>query len=588
MNRKVLSMTALAVMTGVVVSACGGGGSNTQQPGGTNPAPVVDAGTPVKGGTYTTATTADATILNPILYQDATTGGMLGYMFEPLLKINDKWERIPALAEATPNIEENGLKWTFQLRKGVKWHDGAPFTAKDVKFTYTAVLHPGYTGVRASTIAGTNLKGAAALRAKYKEIDTANGDNKDAAMTAKVAEWDKWVASDALEIKDDHTIIVRFDKQNATAMNSLAGFLIIPEHKLKDELGAKMKDSAFNASPIGTGKFKFGEWKKGERLVLKANDDWWGGRPYIDEYVLRVFPDINTAMAALEKGEIDSSSVDVEQFDRFKADVQIVNLYEYSNTSYRHIVLDHKNELFQDKNVRLALAHAFDKEMLVKQILQGHGIAAWSHGTPSRWDFNGNVFKPAFDKKKAEELLDAAGWTKGSDGIREKNGKKFAFEFNFVSNSKLDSEAAQVVQAAWKEIGVDANLKGLEFATILDLSDAGNPNRKQPPAYILGWSLGSEPDATSIWACDGSFNDPSYCNKEVDELLAKGRTELDQNKRKEIYAQFQAKLAEDQAAIFLWFPNSVFGINKRVKGPIAGTPIGIEHNIEKWYIEGGK
>jgi peptide/nickel transport system substrate-binding protein len=574
MKRHLLTAAAAAVLLSMAVVGCGG-----SKPAATETKAA--AGTPVKGGTYTYANTVDATFLNPILNQDQVSAELNGLIFDSLLNLNEKQEWVPWLAEALPTIEENGLKWTFKLRKDAKWQDGQELTAADVKFTFGAILHPGYTGVRASGL--TAMKGVTPLRNGYKDTDKKVTD-KDAALKEKVAAWEAWQKSDAIETPDKYTVVFRFDKPFAPAMSNIAGRGIIPEHLLKNEVGAAMKDSKFNRNPVGSGRFKFAEWKTNERIVLKANDTWWGGRPNIDEYVYRVFPDANTAMAALEKGEIDRAKVAVEQVAHFQNDVSHITLNEYPTTNYRNLAFDNKNPFFADKNVRYALAMAFDKEQLVGKLLQGHGTTAWSHGTPTRWDFNPNVKKFAFDQAQAKKLLDDAGWKVGPDGIRVKDGQKFSFDFYFVTGNKLEADAAQVIQAAWKEVGVEANLKGTDQPTLLDLSDAGNPNRKQPPVYLLGWSLGSEPDSYSIWACDGTFNDVSYCNKDVDDLENKGRAEMDQAKRKEIYSQIQAKLAEDQPYIWLWFPNAVEGMHKRVQGPVKGTPVGIEWNIEKWWI----
>ncbi len=583
MKRRTLSSVAGSLLVATVLTACSSG--STPAPSAPAPSTPAASETPVQGGTYTVASTIDATFLNPILNQDAVSNDLNALIYDSLLQLNDKQEWIPWLAEALPTIEEGGLKWTFKLRQDAKWQDGQELTSADVKFTFGAILHPGYTGVRASGL--TAIKGVTDLRNGYKETD-GKGTDKEAALKEKAAAWEAWQQTDAIETPDKYTVIFRFDKPFAPAMSNIAGRGIIPQHLLKDQVGVAMKDAAFNRSPVGSGRFQFGEWKTNERIVLKANPNWWGGRPNIDEYVFRIFPDTNTAMAALEKGEIDRAAVQVDQFDHFQNDVQLVNLYEYATTQYRNIAFDLKNPLFADKNVRTALATALDKENLVAKLLQGHGITAWSHGTPTRWDFNPDVKKYAYDPEAAKKALDAAGWTVGPDGVRVKDGQKFSFDLYFVTGNKLEAEAAQVVQAAWKEVGVEANLKGTDQPTLLDLSDAGNPARKQPPAYLLGWTLGSEPDSYAIWACDGSFNDISYCDPTVDELENKGRTELDQAKRTEIYGQIQAKLAEDQPYLWLWFPNAIQGIHKRVKGPIAGTPVGIEWNIQEWWIQPDK
>jgi peptide/nickel transport system substrate-binding protein len=576
----------------MLITACGSRPAQEpapqpQQPQQQQPSPAPKQEGPVRGGTLTIGNTADATFLNPILHQDAFSSQIHQYIFDSLLGLNEKYEMVPWLATELPVIEDGGKKLTFKLRRDVKWHDGQTFTSKDVRFTFEAILHPTYTGVRASGY--TALKGVADLRRQYsairkevsdKAISQEDGDKK------LVEAFQKWQAeSGAVVTPDDYTVVFQLDQVFAPALGNIALRNIIPFHRLKDEMGAKMKDSEFNRSPIGTGRYSFVEWRTKERIVLKANENWWGGRPHIDQIVIRILPDNNTMMAALERGEVDWAGIDPDQFDRFKNDVKHVQALSYASTRYSQITFDMANDLFNEKAVRHALSHALNKEQMVAQIMQGHAEIAWSHGTPSRWDFNPNVPKYPYDVNKAKQMLDQAGWRPGSDGIRAKDGKKLAFEFYYVGNDKVAQETAQVVQAAWKEVGVEVNLKGIDYTTLLDISDAGNPQRKQPPAYILGWSLGSEPDSYAIWACDGSFNDISYCNKDVDDLLVKGRTTLEQDKRKEFYYKLQEILADDQPYIWLWFTNRIQGLNGRVKGPIVLTPVGIDWNIHHWWID---
>jgi peptide/nickel transport system substrate-binding protein len=573
---------AVALVSATLLSACSGSKSATTTDAGKA------ASGPVKGGTLTIATTQDATFLNPILNQDQQSTYLMQFLYDRLLDLDEKGNYIPDLATGQPKIEDNGLKLTFTLRKESKFSDGQPVTSKDVAFTFQAIMHPGYSGTRASGL--TPLKGAQALRDAYKKNAA---DVKDKKLTQEDADkqnlalWETWKKdSGAILTPDDTTVVFQLDKPYAPVLATLTDRGIMPEHVWKDYLGAKMKEAPMNRAPVSSGRYTIVEWKATDRIVMKANDNWWGGRPNIDTVIFKQFADANTALAALEKGEVDMfAQLPVDQLDRVQNDDKQLAIYEYPQNAYRNVALDIANPLFADKNVRYALAMSFDKEKLVKQLFNGHALPAWSHASSVRWDFNPNVKKFSFDKAGAEKLLDDAGWKMGPDGIRVKDGKKFEFDFYFVTSRKEDSEAAQVLQAAWKAIGVSANLKGTDYNTILDISDAGNPKRNQPPAYILGWNVGmNEPDSFSTWGCGQSFNDISYCNKDVDALLQQGRTEMDQAKRKEIYSQFQAKLAEDQPYLWLWYPNAIVGINKRVQGPIKATPLGVDWNLEKWWI----
>lgn len=584
MQKRFLMLLTVLLALAMVASGCSKAPDAKNEPA---PSAGTNAGTPVKGGTFTYAYTADVSQMLPTYSQDTASAFMQRLVFDSLLRLNDKWEWQPWVATGLPAITNDGKTYTFNLRKDVKFHDGQPLTAKDVQFTFQQVYHPGYNGVRASNF--TRLRGVTDLRKLYSEL---NGQVEEKKLTReeadkqKLAAWQKWCKeSGAVEAPDDYTVVFNLDKTFGPLLNYVAGVGIMPKHLLESQLG-KMKESEFARAPIGSGQYKFDEWKTQDKIVLKANDDWWGGRPNIDTFIWKVYPDSNTAMAALEKGEVDYTTLEYENIPHFKNDVKSVNVLIYPSTNYRQLSLDVNNDLFKDVKVRHALAYTVDKELIVKQLLQGYGKPAWVHGLPDRFDYNPDIFKPAYDPKKAEALLDEAGWTKGSDGFRAKEGKRFAFDLYFTNASKTDVETAQVLQEAWKKLGIDVNLQAVDEPTLMDISDAGNPERKQPPMYIYGWALGVEPDPYAIWACDGSFNDIGYCSQKADELIEKGRDESDQSKRKVIYQEFQATLAQDQPYIWLYYYENTDGLAARVKGPITGNSQDLFWNFGKWWIEG--
>jgi len=567
---------ALVVLTlfllSIALAGCGGG-AKPQSEG----KPAEDK--PVTGGTYVRTTIGDAVTLNPILTTDTASSDVTSLVHSALIKFDDKLNVLPDLATKW-TVSPDGKVWTFELRKDVKWHDGKPFTAKDVKFTFESILHPGYTGVRASNY--QKLLGAEeyqkALAALQK--DKKDGKIKEDEYNKKSLElFEQWKAKGAIKIIDDYKIEFTLAAPYAPFLTQSLGMGIIPEHLLKDVQGAAMKDAPYNRAPIGTGPYKFKEWKKGELIVLEANPDYYGGRPYIDQVVFKVIPDQNTAMVALETGEVDMAGITPEMFDHFKKDVKNVNLYEYGTFSYTYMGYNLKNPLFQDKKVRQAFAYAVPRQEIVDKILLGHGQIANSHGTPYRWDYNPNVKNYKYDKELAKKMLDEAGWKVGPDGIRVKDGKKFSFTLSFNQGNKTREQAAVIIQQALKEVGIEVKTESVEWNTYLQRLDEGKLE-----AYILGWSLGFDPDSWVIWHTNGSFNDIGYSNPEVDKLLDEGRVTMDQNKRAEIYKKVQEILAEDQPYMFLFFGNSIVGLNSKLHGPITGTPAGIHWNFEKWWI----
>ncbi len=543
--------------------------------------PEVKEEGPERGGTFFSASIGDASTFNPILVNDTASSQISGKLFDSLISFDDKVNIIPELAEKWESSPD-GLTWTFTLRPGLRWHDGTPLTTRDVKFTFESILHPFYTGVRVANY--TSLAGVKEYRA---ELTGLNNQLKEKAITEaehqekSLAAFEAWKAQNALEIVDDRVIKLHLAETYAPFLPQAMGMGIIPEHLLKDVQGKAMADAEFNRKPVGNGAWKFKEWKTGEYVAIVANDDYWDGRPNVDEYVMKIIPDQNTVMVALEAREVDLGGVTPEEYDRF-AQLKHLNLHEYPIFSYTYLGYNLTNPLFAQKEVRQAIAHAVNKEVLIDELLQGHGTVAWTHGSPARWDYNPDVKTYPYDPEKAKQMLDAAGWkVNPATGIREKDGKPFAFKLQTNQGNKQREAAAVVIQENLEAVGIKVEVELVEWSTFVNTVLLP----KNFEAIIVGWSLGVDPDAFSIWHSKGGpFNFVSYENARVDELLEQGRKELDLDKRAAIYREIWAILAEDQPYLFLYYPNSIVAVNKRVLGPIGGTPVGIEWNIEDWWI----
>ncbi len=536
---------------------------------------------PVTGGILFDASIGDATTFNPIHVNDTASGLISDYVHSSLVDFDDKINVVPKLATSW-EVSEDGKVWVFHLREGVKWHDGQPFTARDVAFTFLSILHPEYTGVRLrnySSLLGFDeyQEKLSQIRSDYKDKKITEEEYKQAIMEA----FEEFKAGGAIKIIDDHTIQFTLSEPYAPFLVQSMAMGIIPEHILKDHMGATMKDHDFTRKPIGTGRFKFKEWKTGEYISVVANDEYYEGRPYLDEIVVKIIPDQNTVMAALETGEIDMGGITPEAFERF-SQMKHLQIFEGPTFSYTYMGYNLTNPLFQDVRVRQAIAHAIDKETIVAELFQGHGIPAWSHGSPARWDYNPDVPKFEYDPEKAKQLLAEAGWKDtDNDGILDKDGVKFKFLLQTNQGNKIREQAAVIIQQQLKEVGIEVEVELVEWNTFVNKVLLA----KNFEAVIVGWALGVDPDAFSIWHSEGGpFNFISYQNERVDYLLEQGRKVMDQEQRKEIYAEFQKILAEEQPYLFLYFPNALTAVNVRVKGPITATPAGIRWNIEKWWI----
>lgn len=569
------ALVATAVMGGAV-AGCGRPAGRTTAAEG----PGVD-GKPVRGGVFIEASISDASDLNPILGADTASSEIEALVFDSLYDMDDKLNYHPRLAVSHQWSADNKTL-TVKLRKGVKWHDGQPFTSRDVAFTINAIMHPGYTGYAQSAF--EPLLGYAEYT---RAIDRLNKDLEAKKITqeafAKQGEalWQAWQKQGAVTTPDDETVVIKLAKVWAPFQTDILALAPIPEHLLKDSLGAKMKDHPFNRKPVGTGRYVFDEWRTKEAITLKANDQYWGGRPNIDRVIVKVVPDVNTGMVALETGEVHYGAITADQFDRFARGVKNVQVHDYSRFIYDYVGWNLTNPLFRQKEVRQALATAVNRKEIVDSLLKGHGSLANSHGSPARWDYNPNVPVFTYDKAKAEAMLDQAGWRKGPDGIRAKDGRRFSFELKTNAGNKRREGAAVIIQQYLKEVGVEVKTRFVDFPVLLKDVDSGNFD-----AYLAGWSLGPDPHADTIFKTGGSQNDIGYSNKAVDELFDRAAATTDREERKRYYGEIQRLLAEDQPYMWLAFMNNTVGYNTAVKGKITDSPLTAGHlwNMHEWWM----
>ncbi len=485
----------------------------------------------------------EISILNPILSADSASSSVEGPIFNGLTKINEKLEIVPDLAERWM-VSKDGKVFTFFLRRGVKWHDGAPFTAHDVKFTFDSILDPKVNSVRRSDyiIEGRTIR--------FKVIDP-------------------------------YTVQAVLPRPFAPFLAS-AGMSILPAHLLK---GKDLNTSSFNQKPVGTGPFKFKEWKASDHATLVRNQNYHLGAPLLSSIIYRMIPDENSRLIALESGQIDESDVPPREVGRIKR-LKGINVFEYEALTYTYLGFNLANPLFSDKRVRQALALATDKQQLISLIFLGSASAAYSPSSPVSWAYESNVEKYPLNRKKAEILLDEAGWKKGRDGTRKKGSKPLEFTILVNQGNKEREKAAVILQWQYKKIGVKVNIRVMEWSAMLRILNA-DKDPKDFDAVIIGWSLGIDPDQYSIWHSSqypSGLNFVKYKNPKIDRLLEEGRTTMDREGRKKIYSQLQKIIAADQPYLFLWYPKAVVAVSERVGGLSKPGPAGLFLNIEKVFV----
>lgn len=495
------------------------------------------------GGTLVWGSIGDAKVLNPLLVSDSASNDIVGLVYDSLIEVDPHTlEPRPRMAERW-EVTKDGLTYTFYLRKGIKFHDGHPLTAEDVKFTFDTFKDP-----------NTNAPNQADVQ-NLREV----------------------------EVVDDYTVRFHLDTADCSFLLT-TGIGILPAHLYR---GVDVNTAPLNLEPIGSGPFKFKEWLPDDRIIVVAFDDYYRNRPYLDQIIYKVVPDNTVLTEQLFTGEVDVTGIEFDQVERFKATPH-VEVYEYDALAYGYMGYNLKNELFSEAKVREAIAHAIDKETIVDEVFLGFGRVANVPMAPISWAYNPNITTPVYDVELAKKLLAEAGFkdTDG-DGIIERNGKEFSFTLMTNKGNKQREKIAVIIQDRLKKVGIAVKVQYLEWPSFVDKVSAKNFD-----AIILGWSLGIDPDASSIWHSEKAkdFNFVSYYNPRVNEILDKALTVPGCRKedRRKLYWQFQEEVTKDTPYLFLYYTKAVVGVNTKFDSDtgIFGTPVGILWNVDKWYIKG--
>ncbi len=528
-------LTCIALLGLTFTAACG-----PEEPGRAPAGSAAD--TPAYGDIMVEGSIGDASNLIPLLASDSTSHGIAGFVFNGLIKYDKDIRIVGDLAESW-EISKDGLVITFHLRRGVRWHDGRPFTAADVLYTYQVTVDP---------------KTPTAYAGDFLKVKKA-------------------------EVLDDWTFRATYDKPFAPALMSWS-VGILPKHLLA---GKEITTSPLGRRPIGTGPYKFKEWVTGQKIVLVSNPDYFEGRPHIDGYILRIIPDTATMFLELRANGIDRMGLTPLQYTRqtennlFRKNY---NKYRYLSFAYTYMGYNLKNPLFTDKRVRQAIAHAVNREEMIDGVLLGLGKSATGPYKPGTWAYNPRVRTYPYDPAKAKALLAEAGWKDlNSNGVLEREGRPFEFEIITNQGNEIRAKCAEIIQRRLAEVGIKVTIRVVEWAAFVK----DFINKRKFDATILGWTIPMDPDLYDVWHSSKTgpeeLNFISYQNAEVDALIEKGRETFDQSERKRCYDRIQEILAEEQPYLFLYVPDALPIIHARFRG-VEVAPLGIGHNFIKWYV----
>ncbi len=497
---------------------------------------------PSSGDAFVTAEIGDARILIPFLADDSASSGLCGLIFNGLTKLDRDLDIVGDAAERW-EVSEDGLVITFYLRKNIKWHDGYPFTSQDIKFTYDLIRNP---------------QNGCPYISSYADIEK-------------------------MDILDDYTIRFKYKKPYAPALLKL-GMGIVPKHILQ---GQDMRTSDFKRNPIGTGPYKFKKWKTDEYTVLEANEEYFEHAPYIQRHITRIIPNQAIQFLELVAGSVDSMTLTPYQYiyrtsgPRF---TKSFNKYSYLSHAYTYIGYNLEDPLFKDRRVRQALSYAIDKKEIIDGVLLGLGEICSGPFLKGTRFYNEEAEGYPYDIEKAKTLLGEAGWSDhDGDGILDKDGIPFKFKLITNQGNKARQDIATIAQRQLSRLGIKVEIQTIAWAAFLNEFI----DKKKFQAVILGWTTPQDPDCYSVWhseaAQEGGLNFISYKNKEVDELIVKGNTTFDVEKREAIYKKIHKIISVDAPYTFLYFPYATPAVSKRFRG-IDPAPAGIGYNFIDWHV----
>ena len=504
------------------------------------------------GGSFKEGIVGSPQYLNPVLSETSDADrDVVELIFSGLMKYNSQGELMPDLAEKYA-IGDNGKIYDFFLKRDIQWHDKQPLTADDVIFTFQTIQNPEYRSP---------------LRINWTGV--------------------------GLEKIDDYTVRFKLTTPYAPFLaNTTVG--IIAKHIWEKVLPEKFLLSPENLEPIGTGPYRLKKIKKNKEgfvdyLKLEAFGQYEKNRPFIEKIELYFYPDEESLIRAYNRAKIDNLNLISVQNKPKLQGLRKANVYQLNLPRYFAVFFNQsKSKVLSDKNVRLALNYATNKEAIINEVLNGQAKIV---NSPIPSGISGHtdeikIYDWAIEH--ANNILEEGGWKdEDNDGIREKGEEKLEIELITTELKELQ-QVANLLQEQWSKIGAKINVKVLNIGEIQQ--EHIRPREYQ--ALLFGEVLGLDPDPYSFWHSsqkrDPGLNLALYDNSKVDTLLRDARQDLDPETRAEKYKEFQQIVVEDVPAVFLYSSYHPYVADKKIKGIEAKNivlPSKRFTDVENWYIK---
>lgn len=517
--------------------------------------------------------------LNPLYFPSRQDSIITNLIFDNFVQPDKEGTIVGGLAESF-EIAADDVTYTFHLANGVTWHDGEKFDGDDVVATLKMLAHPDYSG-------GVDRVGQIVGVDEFK----ANPSGEISGITLSA---------------DKMTVTIKIKKPSATFLPGLY-FQILPEHHIKNINLQELEKAPFNSNPVGTGPFKFKEWKVGNSITVEKNPSYWRGEPKVDSIIVK-FGELVSLTTQLQSGEIDMLEVEEEGYNTFKNDPNFA-IYTYPLLSVDYVgfltgpgrAADTRGpRAVFNKNIRQALAYATNKEALVNG---AYGVMGYAHDSIFPKNSIGdspNDNSYDFNLAKAKSMIEAEGYVMNSaTKFYEKNGEPLRIDMYYAESSAAQ---AAIFKEQWKAAGVDVNLKLVDFGALIGIllrqSDA-NGNLDGTPgfdkataatdanfdAYLLGFAQESDPQEYAQYFVDDNFwNFYHYENKDVQSWFAEQEVEVDQAARSAILHKISEQVTEDLPWFTYAGKNETIVAGKNIGGLDPDTR-GYTLDSHLWYLK---
>ena len=496
---------------------------------------------------------ADPRNLNPLfLNPDAASveQQLARLAFEPFVDLDERGRPQPELLQAIPTRADGGLSADgrtirYRLRRGVTWSDGRPVTAADVLFTLRAILDP---------------RNPVRSHEGYDLIDRADAP-------------------------DAYTVVLHLKRAWAPAVMTYFSYgispqFVLPEHVLAAQ--SALSRAAFNAAPaVGDGPYRFVWWTRGEGLRYAANPRYWRGKPAVATLTIRTVPDPSTNLLLLRAGELDWNLLAPAQLAVVRGDTRIA-FVTVPTAVVAGLAFNTAHFPLDDARVRRAVAMSIDRDAISRKITLGIYPVTNMIQPRFSWAFDPSVREPSYDPASADRLLDAAGWRRGPDGTRRRDGQALRLVYVQFPETATGVRVAAAAQADLRQRGIDVAIKAVSNAQLF-LPNTGVLARGTFDLAYVPWTMGADPDDSSVLGCGAPSNYMRWCDPAVERLERAALSSMDAGARKRLYAQIGRIVAQQVPILYLFNAEYVYAYRKRLLGfvPNAFLPT---WNAYQWRI----